>query len=127
MTVTNMRQPPESGRIAFMGRRFHFSLRCLFVIVTAFCVWLGFQANSAQKQRAAVAKIESVGGYIEKRSGIWESVQVKRQLQQELPGCKIELLDGMTASAGEATEADEMKFVNRRNGARGRRRKMPGS
>jgi hypothetical protein len=48
-----------------MSRRFQFSLRCLFVVVTAFCVWLGFKANSAKKQREAVAKIESVGGIVQ--------------------------------------------------------------
>jgi hypothetical protein len=44
-------------------RWFHFSLRTLLVVVTAFCIWLGFRVHHAQQQKLAIAALESVGGY----------------------------------------------------------------
>ncbi|HJT35803.1 MAG TPA: hypothetical protein VJ783_27490 [Pirellulales bacterium] len=47
-----------------MPRRFQFSLRALFVLVTAVGVWLGVQVNSARRQAAIVAAIEQVDGFV---------------------------------------------------------------
>jgi hypothetical protein len=43
---------------------FRFSLRALFVLVTAFCVWLGWEVNSARLQKEAVEAIVKAGGMI---------------------------------------------------------------
>ena len=45
-------------------RWFRFSLRALFVLVTAFCVWLGWEVNSARRQKEAVEAIIKAGGTI---------------------------------------------------------------
>lgn len=48
-----------------MNRRYlTFSLRTLFVLVTAFAVWLGVIVNRAREQREAVEAIEAAGGWI---------------------------------------------------------------
>lgn len=41
-----------------------FSLRTLFVLMTAFAVWLGVVVNRAQEQREAVEAIEAAGGWV---------------------------------------------------------------
>lgn len=46
-------------------RRFlRVSLRTLLVLLTIGCVWLGWKVNKAQKQRAAVAWVEEMGGEV---------------------------------------------------------------
>lgn len=45
-----------------MPRRFQFSLRALFVLVTIVGIWFGVQVNSARRQAAIVSDIEQVGG-----------------------------------------------------------------
>ena len=45
-------------------RWFRFSLRTLFVLVTAFCVWLGWEVNAARRQKEAVEAIVKAGGTI---------------------------------------------------------------
>lgn len=47
-----------------MPRRFQFSLRALFVLVTAVGVWLGVQVNSARRQAAIVSAIHQVDGLV---------------------------------------------------------------
>lgn len=47
-----------------MPRRFQFSLRALFVLVTVVGVWLGVRVNSARRQAAIVAAIEQVDGFV---------------------------------------------------------------
>lgn len=41
-----------------------FSLRAFFVLLTAICVWLGYQVNAARRQREAVASLEKLGAYV---------------------------------------------------------------
>lgn len=41
-----------------------FSLRTLFILLTAFAVWLGVIAERAREQREAVKEIEASGGYV---------------------------------------------------------------
>jgi hypothetical protein len=43
-------------------RRFRFSLRMLFVLVTVICLWLGWNARTVNARRALLAEIESRGG-----------------------------------------------------------------
>lgn len=43
-------------------RRFAFSLRTVFVLLTALAVWLGHAVNRAREQREAVEAIEALGG-----------------------------------------------------------------
>ena len=45
-------------------RWLQFSLRTLFIVVTVFCVWLGFVVSKAREQRLAVEAIRAVGGYV---------------------------------------------------------------
>jgi hypothetical protein len=49
--------------IALKRRWFAFSLRALFIVVTVLGVWLGFIVHHARQQKAALAALESVGGY----------------------------------------------------------------
>jgi hypothetical protein len=39
-----------------------FSLRTLFVLTTAFAIWLGVVVNRAREQREAIKAIEALGG-----------------------------------------------------------------
>ena len=45
-------------------RRFRFSLRTLFVVVTVGCVWLGWQVSIVAKRGATRLSIENHGGLI---------------------------------------------------------------
>ena len=45
-------------------RWFRFSLRSLLVLVTAFCVWLGWEVNATRRQKEAVQAIVKAGGTI---------------------------------------------------------------
>jgi hypothetical protein len=47
-----------------IGRRaaLRYTLGALFIAVTAMCVWLGFAANKAAKQRRAIAVIKQLNG-----------------------------------------------------------------
>lgn len=48
-----------------IARRYlSFSLRTLFVLTTAFAVWLGVVVNRAREQREAVKAIEALGGRV---------------------------------------------------------------
>ena len=44
-------------------RWLQFSLRTLFVVVTVFCVWMGWQVNTAKQQREAINAIRELGGW----------------------------------------------------------------
>src|SRR5262245_10359599 len=50
--------------MARMKKWFRFSLRTMLVLITALCIWLGFQVNAARRQREAVAAILKVGGSV---------------------------------------------------------------
>jgi hypothetical protein len=41
-------------------RWFRYSLSTLLVLVTVFCIWLGWQANIVHKRKAAIAELTSV-------------------------------------------------------------------
>jgi hypothetical protein len=41
-----------------------FSLATMFVVVTVLCVWLSVLADRANRQQAAVAAIEAMGGQV---------------------------------------------------------------
>jgi Leucine-rich repeat (LRR) protein len=45
-------------------RLLRFSLRAMFVVVTALCIWLGIQVNAARRQREAVTAILKIGGEV---------------------------------------------------------------
>jgi hypothetical protein len=55
-------------------RFFRYSLRTLLVLVTVFCVWLGWQANIVHKRKAAIAEIEAGGGAIPLCANIGETL-----------------------------------------------------
>jgi|SRR5436190_4447146 len=44
------------------SRWFRFSLRTLFVLVTVFCVWIGFKVNAARRQKEAIEAIHKAHG-----------------------------------------------------------------
>ncbi|MDZ4779039.1 MAG: hypothetical protein SGJ19_02160 [Planctomycetia bacterium] len=54
-------QPPSKPR---RRRWLSFSLRAFFVLLTALCVWLGYQVNAARRQREAVVLLEKLGAYV---------------------------------------------------------------
>ena len=45
-------------------RRLRFTLRTCLVLLTVFCVWIGFEANRAHEQRIAVEQIQQVAGIV---------------------------------------------------------------
>jgi hypothetical protein len=45
-------------------RRAQFSLATMFVVVTAFCVWLAWQVNRAKRQREGVAALRTLGAAV---------------------------------------------------------------
>src|SRR5262245_8259132 len=47
-----------------MKRWLRFSLRTMLVLITALCIWLGFQVNAARRQREAVTAILNAGGIV---------------------------------------------------------------
>ncbi len=55
-----MTEPPSNSR----RRLLRISLRTFLVLLTVGCVWLGWKVNRAQKQRAAVAWVEEMGGWV---------------------------------------------------------------
>ncbi len=56
-----MEQPRAKTR---RRRWLSFSLRAFFILLTAICVWLGYQVNAARRQREAVAALEKLGAYV---------------------------------------------------------------
>ncbi|HUE74274.1 MAG TPA: hypothetical protein VMP01_25560 [Pirellulaceae bacterium] len=44
--------------------RFQFTLRTVFLLLTLFCVWLGYRTDRAQRQARAVAAIRDLGGRV---------------------------------------------------------------
>jgi len=65
-------------------RYFTFSLRTMFVVLTALAVWLGIVVNRAREQQEAVKAIEAFGG----------SVFYDWQLQRAANGSKFFQRDG---------------------------------
>jgi hypothetical protein len=62
-TGTNVLQPPESGRIDHMSRRFQFSLRWLFVAMMAVACFFGgirFERERRRRENEALA-----GGFVQ--------------------------------------------------------------
>ena len=55
-------------------RWLQFSLRTMFVVVTVFCVWMGFTAKRARDQREAVEAIEALGGTVDYEHEVFEVV-----------------------------------------------------
>jgi hypothetical protein len=49
-------------------RLFRFSLRTLFVVVTVFCVWLGYNLNWLRQRRAVIQDSQSIQLIMEPRS-----------------------------------------------------------
>src|SRR5262245_2921580 len=47
-----------------MKRWLRFSLRTMLVLITALCIWLGFQVNAARRQREAVTVLRNAGAMI---------------------------------------------------------------
>ncbi len=45
-------------------RFFRFSLRTLMIVVTVFCIWLGWQVYTARQQREAIIVIQNLGGWV---------------------------------------------------------------
>ena len=45
-----------------MSLKRRFSLRCLFVVLTVFCIWFGTVVRNADRQRRAVRWIREIGG-----------------------------------------------------------------
>ncbi len=45
-------------------RWLRFSLRTMLMLMTILCVWLGFKVHRAERQKAAIAWVESVGGAV---------------------------------------------------------------
>ena len=67
MTSGPTREAMEIGAIRPAGRRsfsLRWSLRSMFLLMTALALWLGWYCNRAQLQRRAVASIEEQGGRI---------------------------------------------------------------
>ena len=54
----------QSGTPKRKRRWLQYSLRTFLLLVAVFSVWLAIQVNKAQKQRAAVAAVEKVGGIV---------------------------------------------------------------
>src|SRR5262245_40067519 len=54
----------KAATIPQMKRWLRFSLRTMLLLITALCIWLGFQINAARRQKEAVAAILSVGGAV---------------------------------------------------------------
>ena len=52
-------QPPKRRR-----RWLSFSLRTLLVVITIFCVALGYWVHRANRQKAVVKWVEDNGGYV---------------------------------------------------------------
>jgi hypothetical protein len=52
-------------------RRFRFSLRTMFVVVTVGCIWLGWQVYLVQKRKALLQLSESSGGGWTARDAIY--------------------------------------------------------
>ena len=50
----------DASRSRSSRRWLGFSLRTLFVVVTALAVWLGYQTNRATKQRRAVERLQEL-------------------------------------------------------------------
>ncbi len=55
----NTNDQPQSRR-----RRFRFTLRTFFILLTIFCLWFGWQVDKARKQRAAVAWCRAMGATV---------------------------------------------------------------
>ncbi len=55
----DVNKPPSKP----MRRLLRISLRAFLLLLTVGCVWVGWKANKAQKQRAAVAWVEEMGGF----------------------------------------------------------------
>ena len=53
-------------------RWFRFSLRTLFVVVSVFALWIGWNANTVHKRRAAWTEIESRGGRINSSDDVYD-------------------------------------------------------
>src|SRR5262245_19997517 len=51
-------------------RWLRFSLRTMLLLITALCIWLGYQVNAARRQREALAAIARAGGtvYFDRRT-----------------------------------------------------------
>lgn len=67
MTSGPLRDATEIGAIRPAGRRslsLRWSLRSMFLLMTALALWLGWFCDRAQRQRRAVASIEEQGGRI---------------------------------------------------------------
>src|SRR5262245_13991502 len=47
-----------------MKKWLRFSLRTMLLLITALCIWLGFQVNAARRQREAVTAILRNGGTV---------------------------------------------------------------
>ncbi len=56
----DVNKPPTQPR----RRILRISLRAFLMLLTVGCVWLGWKVNKAQKQRAAVAWVEEMGGIV---------------------------------------------------------------
>lgn len=62
MTPTDKPTAPRSAQPR--RRWFSYSLRSLLILITAFCIWLGWRVESTRRQREAIAAIERMGGLV---------------------------------------------------------------
>ncbi len=74
-------------------RWFSFSLRMLIVVVTVFCVWLGFKVNTARRQRKALAAIHKAHG------GVffdYEMVEMPGEPGHLIPASTVSVMSSIT-------------------------------
>ena len=71
MSIDVARQPARKTVGGFLRGRLTFSLRTLLLVVTAFCIWLGWQSYLAREQREAVVALH---------------LQTRQDGQEQFPG-----------------------------------------
>jgi hypothetical protein len=69
-------------------RRWSFSLRTLFVVVTLACVWLGWNASIVQRRKAFSAENES-GDYTHPDLQRWDKIPRVRQWMGDNPQFEV--------------------------------------
>ena len=101
---------PRKPRRRWLG----FRLRTLLLVLTVVCIWLGWWANSAQRQAAAVAAIEAADGFVVYQKGGWgDDTPIGKRLREWLGNDYLLTIDSVNYYVSNAETLEGLSAYHR--------------